>query len=73
MLQYAEALTRKREISAASAKISEAAHLTSSHSSTRLTASIRQARGRLQPWGSRHVRDLDDELSSLGLTPATGG
>ena len=74
LLHCAEALTRRREVPAAAEGVRHAAHLTKVNSSARLTASIRQARGRLQPWaGSKHVRHLDEELRSLGLTSATGG
>ncbi|MEV7966093.1 hypothetical protein AB0O34_08925 [Sphaerisporangium sp. NPDC088356] len=66
LLQYADALTRKREVSGAVEKIRQAARLTSVHSSARLVDSVWQARARLQPWaGNRHVRDLDEELRRL--------
>lgn len=66
---YAEALTSKREIPAAVDKIREAARLTSVHSSGRLPDSVRQARAHLQPWAAnKHVRNLDEELRSLGIT-----
>ncbi|MEU9884455.1 hypothetical protein [Sphaerisporangium sp. NPDC051011] len=68
LLQYADSLTRKREISAAAEKIRDAARLTNVHSSARIADSVRQARGRLQPWaGNNHVRELDEELHSLGI------
>jgi hypothetical protein len=72
LVRYAEALTQKREIPAAAGKIREAARISSTHSSGRLPDSIRQARARLQPWtGNKHVRELDEELISLGIVTRT--
>lgn len=69
LLYYAEALTRKREIPAAVDKIRGAARITIEHSSGRLADSVRQARAHLQPWAAnKHVRSLDEELRSLGIT-----
>ncbi|MFC4585459.1 hypothetical protein [Sphaerisporangium corydalis] len=69
LLEYAEALIDKREIAAATDKIREAVHITVSHSSGRLADTVRQTRARLQPWaGNKHVRTLDEELHSLGIT-----
>jgi hypothetical protein len=68
-LYYADALIRKRDLRHAVDKISEAAHLTSVHTSARLADSVRQTRIRLQPWASnKHVRALDEELHTLGIT-----
>ncbi|MEV6982247.1 hypothetical protein AB0M95_13435 [Sphaerisporangium sp. NPDC051017] len=69
LIHYAEALTRKREVPGAVDKIRGAAQVTARHSSGRLADSVRQARARLQPWaGNKHVRALDEELRSLGIT-----
>ncbi|MFC6086079.1 hypothetical protein [Sphaerisporangium aureirubrum] len=72
LVRYAEALTQKREIPAAADKLRQAAYVSSAYSSGRLPYEIRQARVHLQPWaGNKHVRDLDEELKSLGVvTPA---
>ncbi|MEU9884171.1 hypothetical protein [Sphaerisporangium sp. NPDC051011] len=69
LLYYAKALTQKREVQVATGKIREAAQITVGHSSGRLVNSIREARARLRPWaGNKHVRTLDEELRSLGIT-----
>ncbi|MEU9890059.1 hypothetical protein [Sphaerisporangium sp. NPDC051011] len=69
LLHYAEALTWKREVPGAVDKIRGAAQVTARHSSGRLAETVRQARARLQPWaGNKHVRTLDEELRSLGIT-----
>lgn len=69
LLQYAGALVLKREIPAATEKIRQAAQITIGHSSGRLADTVRQTRVRLQPWATnKHVRTLDEELVSLGIT-----
>ncbi|MET8145986.1 hypothetical protein ABZU32_37255 [Sphaerisporangium sp. NPDC005288] len=69
LLIYADALTQKREIPAATDKIRQAARITVRHSSGRLADTIRQTRTRLEPWATnKHVRTLDEELASLGIT-----
>ena len=71
LMRYAKALVAKREIPAAADKIREAAHLAVGYGSARLPGDIRETRARLEPWsGNRSVRDLDEELRSLGLTSA---
>lgn len=68
LLLYADALTQKREIPAATAKIKEAAHLGVTHTSARIPDLVRRSRGHLNAWsGNKHVRDLDEELRSLGV------
>ncbi|MEV7971050.1 hypothetical protein AB0O34_34410 [Sphaerisporangium sp. NPDC088356] len=68
LLFYANALTQKREIPAATDKIRQAARITVRHSSGRLADTVRQTRARLQPWATnKHVRTLDEELASLGI------
>ncbi|MEU4832715.1 hypothetical protein [Streptosporangium sp. NPDC023615] len=67
-LEYATALIQKREIPAAVAAVDEAVHIAARHSSARLIESVRQVRGRLQPWEqSRHVRELDERLRSSAI------
>ncbi|MFC4585420.1 hypothetical protein [Sphaerisporangium corydalis] len=68
LLYYANALTAKREIPSAVARIRDAARLTRTHTSGRLPHAIRQARAHLRPWeANKHVRHLDDELLSLRI------
>ncbi|MEV5410537.1 hypothetical protein AB0K60_17055 [Thermopolyspora sp. NPDC052614] len=68
LLLCANALIQKREIPAATSMIKDAAHLTAQHTSARIPDSVRKVRSLLNPWsGNKHVRDLDEELRSLGI------
>ncbi|SNS11405.1 hypothetical protein SAMN05216276_1004134 [Streptosporangium subroseum] len=67
-LEYATTLIKKREIPAAAAMIGETAQIVTSHSSTRLANSVRQARRRLRPWeDNKYVRDLDQRLREFSI------
>ncbi|MEV7965331.1 hypothetical protein AB0O34_05030 [Sphaerisporangium sp. NPDC088356] len=69
LIHHGNALIQKREIPEAAAKLSEAASVMAVHSSARLIHSLRSARRQLQPWSTyTHVRDLDEELHTLGFT-----
>ncbi|MFC6086216.1 hypothetical protein [Sphaerisporangium aureirubrum] len=74
MLYCAEALIRQRDLPHAITRIREAARLTPVHSSARLADSVRRTRTRLQPWATnKHVRALDEELRTLGITSGEAG
>jgi hypothetical protein len=74
LARYARALAQAKEIPEATARLTEAAHLTRQHSSARLTDEINQARARLEPWtNTTYVRHLEETLRSCGLTSTGPG
>ncbi len=69
--KFAEAPVQKREIAAATEKLTEAATVATRHSSARLDHVIRQVRDHLEPWSTtKYVRDLDDHLRAAGVIPS---
>lgn len=67
-LRYANALADKREIPAAADAIREAARVTIGYKSARVPDMLRRTRTRLTLWSrNKHVRNLDEELRSLGV------
>ncbi|MBF8191672.1 hypothetical protein ITP53_39460 [Nonomuraea sp. K274] len=71
LVWYADALILAKEIPEAAAKLTEAADISSQHSSARLTDQLTKARTRLAPWSDNtHVRELDETLRARGLLTA---
>ncbi|WP_248965910.1 hypothetical protein [Sphaerisporangium perillae] len=72
LVEYATALTRKREIAEAARQLGDVATIATRHSSARLVHGLRAARRDLQPWATNtYVRDLDEKLRGLGLATAS--
>jgi tetratricopeptide (TPR) repeat protein len=70
LIDHAQALIHEREIPTAASRLAELAHISTMHSSARLTHSLRHLRKQLHPWKTtNHIRDLDEQLTTLGLTP----
>jgi hypothetical protein len=67
LVEYASALTQKREIAEAARQLGDAATIATQHSSARLVRGLRTARRDLQPWATNnYVRELDEKLRALG-------
>lgn len=63
LIHQGMALTQKKEIPEATARLSEAVTLMRTHSSARLVHLIGQARKRLEPWSDNvYVRHLDERM-----------
>ncbi|MFC4590522.1 hypothetical protein ACFO8L_30810 [Sphaerisporangium corydalis] len=68
LVEYASALTQKREIPEVARQLGEVAIIATRHSSARLLHTLRTARQALHPWSTNtHIRTLDEKLHPLGL------